>query len=268
MYALIILSTMVATSTATQATKEDTNHIFTKILSMEKDNILARAAITKVANSKHDWEKSDKKMRPTWPDLITRTIQRFSTQSKAFRSALKSVLATRLSNLSGWGLVTEGASMKDLLTNLLITSIGLAKEDLDKTPTRSSYDAYRDLVSNLKSTTAQEVLKSEINENEAIATASGERTAAIQKWSYLIVITMFIVLFLVITGFASWFCFVCKRARADDEAQASRAEQRTQRLQERRIAGQVAGQVAQEMQPFVPPPTAPPLPLMARAFNL
>jgi len=195
------------------------------------------------------WEASDKKRRETWPALITNTVKVFSSRSSAFRTILKSVLAARMSSLSGWANrdVADGVGLSDTLTNIVKASLKLTSVELTKTPSRASYDAYRALISNIESITTQKVLQKEMDENEAVL---------IRSWSQITVIAVVTVLIVLVIGFTAWFGYVCKRTHEDGEASARRAEIRLRRETE----GRIAGQVAHELQPFVPQqPSAPPI---------
>ena len=196
------------------------------------------------------WENTDKKTRPIWSDLITKTAQSLGGQSKEYKDTLKSILTEKLID---WGAEAVKGTLKETLTHYLKVSLSLEPSDLQKIPTRVSYEAFRASMNNLKSMTSQRILKKEVDDNEEIVKDSGKRTGEIQVWTHVILGVMICVLVIVIISFSGWFCYVCKRTKADDEAQSRRADARAQRETE----GRIAGQVVHELQPLAPQPSAP-----------
>ena len=205
-----------------------------------------------------DHQASDQKARQEWSILITKAASRFARRPEKFKKTLKNVLSARISTLSGLGEGTQGSSLREMLTNLVKVSLEVTDAELQKVPSQASYENFRMLVNNLNSVTNQRILESELDENEetidkneVARKKSGNKAIT---WSYVTVIFVLAVLVILILGFGMWFCYVCKRNRADAEATIRRAEIRNRRDTE----GRIGVAVAHELQPFVQLPTAPP----------
>jgi hypothetical protein len=121
------------------------------------------------------WEDTDKKTRPIWSALITKTVQSLGGQSKEYKDTLKRILTEKLVD---WGAEAVKGTLKETLTHYLKTSLSLQSSDLQKVPTRVSYEAFRASMNNLKSMTSQRILKKEVDDNEEIVKDSGHSSPA------------------------------------------------------------------------------------------
>ena len=274
---LAILATMPVTSERPQATlgtiQEKLYDTYSKIQDIARELTAFKSsanteltAIKDLTYGKSDFntkwsadlQASDQKARKVWSILIAKAASRFARRPEKFKETLKNVLSARISTLSGLGEGTQGSSLREMLTNLVKVSLEVTDEELQKVPSQASYENFRMLINNLNSVTNQRILESELDENEETmdkneATRKESGNKAI-TWSYITVVFVLAVLIILILGFGTWFCYVCKRNRADAEASIRRAEIRNRRDTE----GRIGVAVAHELQPFVQLPTAPP----------
>jgi hypothetical protein len=203
------------------------------------------------------WASSDQKLRPIWRTLITKTIQSLAGQSEIFKETMKTVMKEKI--LSWGSTLQDGRSLKEILTIFLSTGLEISNEDMSKTPTRESYDAFRSSINDLKEMTAQRLLTKEVDENEKVVKIAKEKTETIQVWSYIILFAVLLILLFIVISFSGWFCYVCKRTQEDREDQARSRHTRMERRNQRESEGRIAGHVAHELVPLAAQPSAPPL---------
>ena len=228
----------------------------------EFKTLQANWAIQQENLGQKSWSNSDQKLRPIWSALITKTIQSLAGRPEIFKETMKTVMKEKI--LSWGSSLQDGRSLREILTIFLSAGLEITNEDMSKTPTRESYDAFRSSINDLKELTAQRMLTKEVDENEKVVKAAKEKTETVQVWSYITVFAVLLILLFVVISFSAWFCYVCKRTQEDREEQSrnrdARMERRNQLASEERVAVRAAGHVAHELVPLAAQPSAPPHP--------
>jgi hypothetical protein len=203
------------------------------------------------------WASSDQKLRPIWRALITKTIQSLAGRSEIFKKTMKTVMKEKI--LSWGSTLQDGRDLKEILTIFLSNGLEITNEDMSKTPTRESYDAFRSSINDLKEVTAQRLLTKEVDENEEMMKTAKEKAETIQIWSYITLSSVLLILLFIVISFSGWFCYVCKRTQEDREELTRSQRERTERRNLRESEGRIAGHVAHELVPLAVLPSAPPL---------